>query len=148
MSSYFSVQNTHIALTACGFEPTIIGFTCGIADGLIYLFEGKLKNTALFKVKEGKLDQWKQWCFLLTTARNKEATDSLCGENALEEEWILFSVGADHYVYASTSYFDTPLPSDKTLAINQEHIQQRQDCLECVARGETLCHIQSPTVRK
>jgi len=47
MSSYFSVRNAHITLTACGFEQTIIGFTCGAADGLIYLFEGKWGDAGL-----------------------------------------------------------------------------------------------------
>lgn len=43
----FSLNDTHIALTACGFEPTIFGLSCGIADGILYLYEGKKGDASL-----------------------------------------------------------------------------------------------------
>ncbi len=40
-------DNAHIALTACGFEPTIAGAACGVADGILYLFTGKWGDASL-----------------------------------------------------------------------------------------------------
>ncbi len=39
--------NAHIVLTACGFEPTVIGAACGIVDGTLYLFQGRWGDSGL-----------------------------------------------------------------------------------------------------
>jgi hypothetical protein len=47
VSQYFTTQNAHYALTACGFEQTVIGAICGVADGLLYASEGDWTGAGL-----------------------------------------------------------------------------------------------------
>lgn len=99
-----------------------------------------MKKTFLFKIREGKLDQWKQWCALLAT-RVEEARATLQDEHASREYCVLFQVDDTHYVYGTTEYSADPQDADMTKSLNTEHRAQVQECLERVARGQELYDI-------
>jgi RHS repeat-associated protein len=40
VKEFFTTQNAHYALTACGFEQTVVGAVCGVTDGLLYALKG------------------------------------------------------------------------------------------------------------
>jgi guanyl-specific ribonuclease Sa len=47
LSQYFTATNAHYALTACGFEQTLIGGGCGLLDGILYATEGNWIDAGL-----------------------------------------------------------------------------------------------------
>ncbi|HET8574891.1 MAG TPA: DUF6176 family protein [Candidatus Paceibacterota bacterium] len=90
----------------------------------------------IFKIKEGKLEQWKQWCKELETSRRGEAIETLRDEGVTREGCLLFQIGTDNYVVGFAE--GNPHPSDPTLSINQEHKRHREECLESVVSTQVL----------
>lgn len=99
-----------------------------------------MKKHFLLKVKEGKLNQWKEWCAYLLTQK-EVAKETLRRENANAELGVLFTIGEDNYVYGSTEYFDTPIKADMTMELNPKHIANVKECLEIISKGEELFDI-------
>jgi hypothetical protein len=94
----------------------------------------------IFKVKEGKLDTLKNWMNELSTARRNEAIATFNDEHITREVFALFNGNdGNNYVIALNEANQEPLPSDKTLPINQEHAAIRKECLESFSvQGEVL----------
>lgn len=95
----------------------------------------------LLRVKEGKLQQWKDWCCFLIDHKD-QVRDTLRHENAAAEWGVLFEFEGQHYVYGATKYFGTPIKADSASELNQNHVKQVQDCLEKLASGQELFNIE------
>lgn len=100
-----------------------------------------MNRYGLFKVKRGKLNQWKQWCFELDTFRRKSALQTLKRENSSREYYVHVAVGRDHYVVASSEYFAPRVAQDETEPLNKKHKEMLKDCLVFLGRGITLCDL-------
>lgn len=100
-----------------------------------------MKRYVLLKVKEGKLDQWKQWCTLLMTSRKQEALDSFKYENVASEECHLFEVEGKHYLLGVAEFDGEHKEANMDLPINQEHKAMKKECLENVLEGEELFNL-------
>jgi hypothetical protein len=100
----------------------------------------KTKNV-LFKIKEGKLDQWKQWCDLLMTVKKEEALYSLALEKVYRETCLYFNINNTTYIIGSVSFLQDTKPADMTLSVNVEHGRQKKECLEFVCNIDTLYDI-------
>ena len=96
------------------------------------------KRYVLLKVKEGKLDQWKQWCNLLMTSRKQEAIDSFKYEGVSSEECHLFKVCNDYYLLGVAEFDGEHKEANMDLEINKEHKKQKKECLEALIEGEEL----------
>jgi hypothetical protein len=94
----------------------------------------------LFTIKEGKLQQWKDWCAYLIEHK-EEVLATMQYEHASRELFTLFSVGDVYYVVGHAEFFDTPVPADMTVPLNIEHRKNMSECLERVGSAEILYDI-------
>ncbi|MEK7552246.1 MAG: DUF6176 family protein [Patescibacteria group bacterium] len=93
---------------------------------------------SLFKVKEGKLQVWKDWCKLLSTEFKDEALKTIKEENLLLEGCLVFPVGKDFYVVGYTlENAGGVKPTNLDNNLNKKHLEKRKECLEFVCRGES-----------
>lgn len=99
-----------------------------------------MTSQTLFKIKEGKLEQWKDWsAYLLAHADEVRAT--MLYEKSNREMFTLFTIGDSHYVVGHGEFFDEPVRADMTVPLNIEHRKNMSECLERVGRGEVLYEI-------
>ena len=92
----------------------------------------------LFKVKEGKLNVWKDWCKLLSTEFKDEALKTLKEENLLTEGCLVFLIGKEFYVAGYTLENNGGVkPTNLNNDLNRKHLEKRKECLEFVSRGES-----------
>lgn len=91
----------------------------------------------LFKVKPGKLEEWREWSEVLR-AREAEVLDTLQQENASRELATLFTVGNEHFVYMAMEFSAAEQPADMNVELNQLHRKHLTECLEPIAKGEPL----------
>ena len=82
----------------------------------------------LFKIKEGKVEHWRQWCNLLATEYKKEAIETLQEENLTYESFSIFSINGQHYTIGMTEGDAKPANMEREL--NQKHKTIKQECLE------------------
>ena len=94
----------------------------------------------IFKVKEGKLENIKDWFNQLSTSRKEEAVATFQYEGVTREVFVLFKGNdGNHYVIGFNEALDVPKKSDPSVLINQQHTAIKQECLEPISdRGETL----------
>lgn len=92
----------------------------------------------LFRVKEGKLDQWLAWCQRLNGELRDEAAATLKDEGIRDEFFITFEIDRVHYTLGAvlTPNGETPKPADSSVAINAEHKRLKRECLELVGKGD------------
>ena len=95
-------------------------------------------KTSLWKVKEGKREEWLNWCKEIM-AQYDEAAETLREEQLIREQCALFDVGDESYLV----YLHQPeeekekLPANLEKPINQKHFKKMGECLErCTNRTE------------
>ena len=93
----------------------------------------------VFKVKEGKLEQWKAWCEELNTTRKAEALETLKEEGLIYASFVLFSLNGDHYAIGMG--IGEGKESNKNREINQRHMEMKRECLEKVDSFNVLYEI-------
>lgn len=94
----------------------------------------------LFKIKDGKLEVFRDWMDQLGTARRDEALATFAFEHVSREIFVLFR-GLDntHFVIGLNEANGTPGESDASLPINQQHAAIKKECLEVISEpGEIL----------
>jgi hypothetical protein len=90
----------------------------------------------LFKVKEGKLELWREWCAFLNQ-HTEEVLETLGQERVSRESCLLFLLNDTYYVVGMSEWFATPVKSDDR-ELNVKHRAMLTECLEPVDRCETL----------
>ncbi|MDO8571242.1 MAG: DUF6176 family protein [bacterium] len=91
-------------------------------------------ETVIYKIKEGKLDQWKNWCLKLNSTLRNEAIQTLKEENLTMEGFFLFKINNEHYtVGLSYAEGESSLALDSDL--NNMHKKMKNECLEKIERG-------------
>ena len=97
-----------------------------------------MANLSLWKVKEGKREEWLEWCKGIMT-NYEEAAETLKEEQLIEERCVLFDVGDESYLV----YFHQPeegkqkLPANMEKEINRMHFKKMEECLErCTEKTE------------
>lgn len=91
----------------------------------------------LFKIKEGKLQQWKDWCdYLIAHADEVRAT--MLYEQSNREMFTLFTFDGIHMVVGHGEFFNDPVQADMTVLLNIEHRRNLRECLERVGSAEIL----------
>ena len=99
-----------------------------------------MRFSKIFKVKEGKLGELKQWFEILSGERKEEAIATFEYENVSREVFTLFQ-GEDgfHYVVGLNEVIGEHKKGDPEVKINQEHTKILKDCLEPISdNGEVL----------
>ena len=91
---------------------------------------------ALFKVKEGRLDQWRRWCSLLMdkNAYYDQAYKSVLDEGLITEAFFTFQLDDTWYALGCGAGEDKP--ADPNLEVNKLHKQMKQECLEFITKGQ------------
>lgn len=92
----------------------------------------------LFKVKKGKLQQWKDWCSLLVTKYNKEALESMREELVLQEACLVGKFADNEYVLGLMEGGGNPTNMESK--VNKLHRKNRKECLEKVGSFETALY--------
>ncbi len=87
---------------------------------------------ALFKIKENKLNVWKDWEQVLM--KNKlEAIETLKEENMLIEGSMTFKIGEDNYAILF-GYHEEELKPSTEKEINIIHKRIKSECLEYISK--------------
>jgi hypothetical protein len=95
----------------------------------------------IWKVREGKLETFKDWMNQLGGTRRDEALATFEFEHVTREVFVLFpgKDGTQYVVAMNETTEGDPLPSDKSVAINVEHRAILLECLEPITeKGEIL----------
>ncbi len=90
----------------------------------------------LFKIKEGKLEKWREWGKLLTTTHKEEAIDTLKEEGLSYEGFCVFEIEGKHYTIAIIEGEEKPTNMEREL--NQKHREIKKECLEKIGPIETV----------
>lgn len=96
-------------------------------------------KTVIFKVKNGKLDQWKEWCSKLNISLRMEAIQTLKEENLTLEGCFLFKIIDEYYIFSVSDSDGEVLPALDS-DINNTHKLMKSECLDKIegGRGEEL----------
>lgn len=95
-----------------------------------------MSQAVLFKIKEGRKEEWLSWCKELSTTLRDEAIETLKEEGVVQELTIAFSINGDDYVLG---YMDGEiLPANMDQEINQKHKEMKEECLERVRDADVL----------
>lgn len=99
-----------------------------------------MQFSRLYKVKEGKINIFKQWLAVLNGERKQEAVATFVHENITREVFVLFNgIDGDAYVAGLNEANGCIEKSDQAVAINQEHSEIKRECLESISEpGEIL----------
>lgn len=93
---------------------------------------------ALFKIKEGKLEQWKNWCSKVRTDFYEEAHKTLIEENLFFEGFLIFEIDKQFYTLGYIQEKEGgSKPSNKNSSLNLEHLKNKKECLDFVSSGGT-----------
>jgi hypothetical protein len=93
----------------------------------------------VYKIKEGKLGIWKDWCHEVSTTLRKEAIATLGEEKSTQEVFLIFKLDGQWYTLGAGE--GECLSSNKEKEINIKHDQMKKECLSRGVRTETLYHI-------
>jgi hypothetical protein len=103
---------------------------------------------SLFKVREGRIDQWNAWCDKLNTDLRDAATATIVQEKLVAEAFIVFRLGEEWFTVGMTiSEGETSVSADPNLPLNIEHKRNKTECLEFVSSGESAYFLQNPGYR-
>lgn len=93
----------------------------------------------LYKIKEGKLDQWNDWYLKLTTIHKEEALKTLEEENITLEAFITFEIDNNFYTLGfNITKKGGAKSSNKENPLNIEHNKNKKECLEFLSRGNDI----------
>jgi hypothetical protein len=84
----------------------------------------------LFKIKEGKLDTWKNWCGVLRTTYKEEALETLKEEGLIYEACVGFEIEGNWYTLGIVQGEEKPINLEREL--NIKHRAIRKECLQRV----------------
>lgn len=90
----------------------------------------------IFRVKEGKVDEWIRWCHRLESDLHDEAMNTLMEERITEEFCALAWIGDTAYVFGFVT--GEMLPPNMARSINVEHKKLKTECLEFVSEAEVM----------
>lgn len=85
-------------------------------------------HTALFKLKKGKEQVWKDWCTELQTIYKKEALETLKEEGLFAEFSSTVTIGGDMYVIGGIYQKEKGEKVDREL--NRKHEEKKKECFE------------------
>jgi len=88
----------------------------------------------LFKIKEGKLKKWREWCRLLMTKYKNEAIETLKEEGITHEAFLIFPINGHYYTVAMIEGETRPTNMEREL--NQKHKAVKKECLERIEAVE------------
>jgi hypothetical protein len=99
------------------------------------------QKTVLYRVKEGKLDAWKEWAEEINSVRRQEAMETLKEEAVTREFSALFEIKGEYYV---VGYMEGEIrPANRGNDINQKHDKIKAECLEFVSEGTMLYDLEN-----
>lgn len=99
-------------------------------------------RASLFRVKPGKLDQWKAWCEKLQTTLYSQAIETLTEEKLRQEVAILLTIDDEYYVVGCMEGKNYVAPN-AARDINREHQRHKSECLDKVSQADILYNLES-----
>lgn len=82
----------------------------------------------VFKVKEGKQDDWRSWCQVLCE-RQTEAEETMKEENCVYERSVMFERDGNYYMVGTVGFSGEPKKANLDVALNVQHQKSKGDCL-------------------
>ncbi len=94
----------------------------------------------VFKVREGKFEKWKAWCFELQNILHHEAISTLKEERVMQEGCMAFEINGACYVIGFMEGKHMPAAAKD---INIQHRAMIKECLERICEAKTLYHLKT-----
>ena len=95
----------------------------------------------LFKIKDDKLNSWKEWCNELMYSRKDEAIATFADEHVKRETFVVFATKNGNFVLGRNEYLEDLKKGSPDIQINIDHKIKMRECLEPLASGEILCDL-------
>jgi hypothetical protein len=92
----------------------------------------------LFKIKEGKIDIWKEWCNELNTSLRNDAIATLKEEGNVQEVFVVFELNGDFYTIGLAEGQNLPATNKE---INIKHKAISKECLEKIGKVSCLYNL-------
>lgn len=90
-----------------------------------------MEQTRVYKIKDGKVDEWKAWCKELATTHRKAALETLEDEGVAQEMCINIEIDGTWYAVGYMRVLGESIgAADPDHPLNQEHTSKKQACLE------------------
>lgn len=83
---------------------------------------------ALFKIKNEKVQEWKEWCIILQEKLNKEAIETLKEEGLESEFYTIFEIQGGFYTLAGGNRLKEGKITNRE--INKIHNDKKKECFE------------------
>lgn len=102
-------------------------------------YNSMTKPINIFRIKENKIGQWKDWCTKLQTEYKEEALETMREEGIIWESFQLFKINNTFYTLGvdfSPNNSSRKEISEKNL--NKIHQSKKKECLEFVSKTEIL----------
>lgn len=93
----------------------------------------------VIKIKEGKLETWKDWCHQIQTEFKKEARETMREEKCEQELFGIFQINNSWYTIGIGE--GECLPSNKATELNQIHQEKKKECLDPRHQSQTKISI-------
>ena len=109
------------------------------------LYSFSMYFSRIWRVKEGKVEKFRDWMKLLSTSRQEEAIATFAYEHVTREVFVEFA-GDDGrtYVIGLNEATEPPRHGDPNVPINQEHRAIKEECLEPITKaGEVLLDLKA-----
>lgn len=91
----------------------------------------------LYRIREGKLNEWRNWCQQMYTELRVEASATLMDENVAEEFFLTFQIDQTWYTLGTVITNDGQEPKSATPKdLNRRHREKIRACLEPVGHAE------------
>lgn len=104
-----------------------------------YLIVIIIMKLHLFRIKEGKLEKWKEWGNLLMTKYKEEAIETLQEEGLIYEGFCIFEVDGQYYTLGMVEGEEKPTNMEREL--NIKHRAMKKECLEKMGSVEEVYEI-------
>jgi RHS repeat-associated protein len=135
LSQYFTATNAHYALTACGFEQTVIGAGCGLLDGVLYAFEGDWTGAGLSSLSAvpfiGATGDYAKSARLALIALRTEIATKIASGHALTKHLNEFQdlgiVTGEQFVKHAESVISNPTHSKKLERGREAYFDQKSN---------------------
>lgn len=82
----------------------------------------------LFKVTEGKQNDWRSWCEYLRD-HELQAKETMRTENCVYERSVMYEREGSYYVVGTSQFNGDPKKADLDIELNLQHVNVRQACL-------------------
>ncbi|HWA32127.1 MAG TPA: DUF6176 family protein [Candidatus Paceibacterota bacterium] len=96
-----------------------------------------------FKIKDNKVETWREWCSLLAGKYGREAAETLSEEGLIREFFVIFNRGPEYFTIGFVEHEGKILPTNMDKKINIKHKEKKKECLEYIGPAYVLYDLEA-----